>query len=364
MHTEQTQQLDLDDAALRSQRLIDVPIDRLRPDPEQPRRHFDAETLEALAQSMAMIGQLQPIGVREAGAHFVIVYGERRYRAAKILGWTSVSARVYQPIGAATLVLQAAENMHRDELTLGEYATTVLRLVEAGMPIGAAAKALGRREAWAGTMLHIARDPFARALIDENRLHSADAWDQFCALDTAARRIVLDSTDPITGPRCAQAQAQVAKSFATRQSRLDGMAVTSKAREKADGLKPVSTPEKPAASPKPETVVLSHGEWPYPGDPHLRGQPVTAVPSAAPARPPAIQQQPAPAVEGDFFPLHLPDDLCRRLVPDWADALDRYREWCGRHGDPVDALHTVTADLRHAMVARILDLLDVTEDTR
>ena len=364
MHTEQSQQLDLDGDILRSQRLIDAPIDRLRPDPEQPCRHFDAESLDALAQSMAMIGQLQPIGVREAGAHFVIVYGERRYRAAKILGWSKLSARVYQPMGAATLVLQATENMHRDALTLGEYATTVLRLVEAGMPIGAAAKALGRREAWAATMLRIARDPFARALINENRLLSADAWDQFCELDPAARRIVLDSTDPITGPRCAQAQAQIDKTFAARQGRLDGMSPAPKMREKTKAQKAVPASEEAAAPPKAETRVCSYEEWPFPGDPHLRGQPVTATPGAAPSRPLAIQQQPAPAVEGDFFPLHLPDDLCRRLVPDCADALDRYREWCGRHGDPVEALHTVTADLRHAMIARILGLLDAAEAAR
>ncbi|MBU2787526.1 hypothetical protein HFQ13_04775 [Acidithiobacillus sp. VAN18-1] len=70
---------------------------------------------------------------------------ERRWRAAQLLGWATLQGRVLQPFGPAKLVLQACENMHRDELTLGEYATTVVRLVDAGLPIGAVAKALGRR---------------------------------------------------------------------------------------------------------------------------------------------------------------------------------------------------------------------------
>ncbi len=197
--------LDLGDG-LGGRRVIDVPLNRLRPDPDQPRRHFDDETIEELAQSMAMVGQLQAIGVRKTGEFWDIVYGERRWRAARLLGWTSIQAREFPALGAAKLVLQAVENMHRDELSLDEYAGIVLRLVEAGMPVAGVARALGRKEGWAHTMLQIARDPVARGLIDAGRLQSADAWEQFCALDPAARRVVLDSTDPVTGPRCRQIQ--------------------------------------------------------------------------------------------------------------------------------------------------------------
>ena len=315
MSSSHTQPFDLDADALQSQRLMDVPLSRLRPDVDQPRRHFDPVSLDALARSMAVVGQLQPIGVCEAGAQWVIVYGERRWRAAKLLGWSSLRAKVYPPLGAATLILQATENMHRDELTLGEYATTVLRLVDAGMPAAAVARTLGQQEAWAGMMLRIARDPVARGLIDAGRLHSVDAWNRFCALDVAARRIVLESTEPITGDRCALAQEQAAQAPAARR-RKPVVAVPAQ-RERNDGQGP----------------------------------------SAMISRDPPTSQDPGEAA-GGFFPLRIPDDLCRLLAPDHAATLDRCLVRSNPHDEAGELPHDVAADLQHTLLARVRALLE------
>jgi ParB family chromosome partitioning protein len=62
--------------------LTAVPVDKLRANPEQPRRHFDAEALAELAASIAQHGILQPIIINRAADVFMIMAGERRFRAA------------------------------------------------------------------------------------------------------------------------------------------------------------------------------------------------------------------------------------------------------------------------------------------
>ncbi len=196
-----------------------IPIDRIRPDKSQPRRDFDAEALDDLAKSMGMVGQLQPIGVRCSGSDWVVVYGERRLRAARQLGWKTINAIAYElPAQNMAMVLQACENLHRVDLGLAEYAEVVLRLKEAGMELGGISYALSKPERWVGNLLSIARDPVARELMDEGRLNSADAWERFKGLQPEARKIVLDSTEPITWPRCESAKKQVQKLSEKRQT--------------------------------------------------------------------------------------------------------------------------------------------------
>ena len=300
--------LDLGDG-LGGRRVIDVPLERLRPDPDQLRRHFDDETIEELAQSMAMVGQLQAIGVRKTGSFWDIVYGERRWRAARLLGWTSIQARQFASLGPAKLVLQAIENMHREELALDEYAAVVLRLVEAGMPLAAAARALGRKEVWAATMLQIARDPVARGLIDAGRLQSADAWEQFCALDADARRLVLDSTDPVTGPRCRQIQEQGRRGAAARQQIMPLAPVRS---EPGAGARETQAP---VDADKPATIVRSKEEWPYPGEPWDRNKPEESCEAADRA-----ERTEKPGV----FEVDLPLDLCLRLLPGMREGFEEH----------------------------------------
>ena len=196
-----------------------IQIDRIRPDKSQPRRDFDAEALDDLAKSMGMVGQLQPIGIRRSGSDWVVVYGERRLRAARQLGWKTINAIAYElPAQNMAMVLQACENLHRVDLGLAEYAEVVLRLKEAGMELGGISHALSKPERWVGNLLSIARDPVARELMDEGRLNSADAWERFKGLQPEARKIVLDSTEPITWPRCESAKKQVQKLSEKRQT--------------------------------------------------------------------------------------------------------------------------------------------------
>lgn len=202
------------------QHLRSVPLDAVHMETDFPVRRLDAEALDALAKSLEIVGQLQPIGVRAAGANWSLVYGERRLRAARLLGWRALLARVYSPIGAVPVVLRATENMHRQEYSLEDAAETVLRLVEAGMSPPSIAKALARSESWVSSVLGIARNPLARELVELGRIQSASAWEVFAALSVAAQRAVVESSDPITVARCETARRAADKQQGRQQQSL------------------------------------------------------------------------------------------------------------------------------------------------
>lgn len=73
-----------------SARVRYIPINDIRPNPQQPRRRFDSESLQELAASIAAYGILQPLTVRQQGAVYELVAGERRWRAARIAGLRQV----------------------------------------------------------------------------------------------------------------------------------------------------------------------------------------------------------------------------------------------------------------------------------
>jgi ParB family chromosome partitioning protein len=98
----------------------EVPVDKIQPDADQPREDFDPEALERLAESMKARGQLQPIRVRwdEGRGAYVIVAGERRWRAAVKAGMTLMTCVIHEgPVAPGDLLaLQLVENMLREDL--------------------------------------------------------------------------------------------------------------------------------------------------------------------------------------------------------------------------------------------------------
>jgi len=95
-----------------------IAIDRLRPDPTQPRRDMDGQALEQLAESIRQEGVLQPLLVRYRyeDDDFMIIAGERRYRAALLAGATEIPAVVKNIDGTRRYVLQLMENLQREDL--------------------------------------------------------------------------------------------------------------------------------------------------------------------------------------------------------------------------------------------------------
>ena len=99
--------------------LVEIPLDLLRPNPEQPRHTFDETALAELADSISRHGVLQPLLVSEDGAEgYVVIAGERRWRAARLAGLTTVPAVIRERLGARDeLALALVENLQRRDLS-------------------------------------------------------------------------------------------------------------------------------------------------------------------------------------------------------------------------------------------------------
>lgn len=107
-----------------------VSLDQIRPSPEQSRRHFAAEPLRELADSIRAHGLLQPLLVRRVDGGFELIAGERRWRAAQEAGLTTVPAIVRGAVeNEDSLVLGLIENLQREDLDPIEEARGIERLV-------------------------------------------------------------------------------------------------------------------------------------------------------------------------------------------------------------------------------------------
>jgi ParB family transcriptional regulator, chromosome partitioning protein len=123
--------------------LREVAVELVSPNPGQPRKRFDEEALQALAESVRERGVLQPVLVRpRAGGTYELVAGERRWRAAQIAGLQTLPALVQKRDDAQSLEVALIENMAREDLNPIEAARAVAALVE---ELGLTREAVGRR---------------------------------------------------------------------------------------------------------------------------------------------------------------------------------------------------------------------------
>ena len=111
--------------------LAEIPTTEIRPNPQQPREHFDEEALAGLADSIREVGILQPVLVRagEDGGYELIA-GERRWRAARRVGLPTIPAMVRVADDAAMLQHAIVENVQREELNPLEEAAAYQQLIE------------------------------------------------------------------------------------------------------------------------------------------------------------------------------------------------------------------------------------------
>src|ERR1043165_1234999 len=110
--------------------LVRIPISRIRPNPFQPRKTFNADELAELQASLAASGLLQPITVRRAGEAYELIAGERRLRAATNLGWAEIPALIKDLDDRSSLVMALVENLQRSDLKPIDEARGYQRLAE------------------------------------------------------------------------------------------------------------------------------------------------------------------------------------------------------------------------------------------
>jgi ParB family transcriptional regulator, chromosome partitioning protein len=111
--------------------LRDVPVSAIRPNPLQPRTHFDEESMAALATSIREVGVLQPILVRELGPDdYELIAGERRWRAARRAGLQTMPVLVQHASDVYSLEQALIENLHREDLNALEEAGAYQQLID------------------------------------------------------------------------------------------------------------------------------------------------------------------------------------------------------------------------------------------
>ena len=139
-----------------------IEVRRVRPDPDQPRKHFDEAALQELARSMDSNGLLQPITVRPDEDDFILIAGERRWRAACLLGWETIPAIVRSDVTLGEAAkLQLLENIVRRNLNPVEEARALQRMQDEGYTLKELSDATGiipSQIAWRVKMLDARED--------------------------------------------------------------------------------------------------------------------------------------------------------------------------------------------------------------
>ncbi len=141
-----------------SRRVAELPVDRIAPNPSQPRTNFDAASLGELADSIAVHGVLQPLTVRAVPAGWELVSGERRLRAAKLAGLATVPCLVTQVDNEESALLALVENLQRRDLDFLEEALALSQLTSTyRMTQEAVAKRLGKSQGAIANKLRLLR---------------------------------------------------------------------------------------------------------------------------------------------------------------------------------------------------------------
>ena len=128
-------------------RVIQVDVDRIDPNPYQPRTYFNEQELEGLAESIRQNGILQPLTVRQKDESYELVAGERRLRAAKLAGIYSVPCIVVKISERNSAVIALVENIQRKDLSFFDEAAAIAKLIDFyGMTQEDAAVKLGKSQ--------------------------------------------------------------------------------------------------------------------------------------------------------------------------------------------------------------------------
>ena len=168
-----------------------VAVELIFPNPRQPRRHFDDAALAGLAASMEARGMLQPVLVRPLDdAHFELIAGERRWRAAQLAGLESIPALVRARDDAESLELALIENMVREDLNPVEEARACAALVEElGLSREEVGLRIGRSRVAVSNLVRLLDLPDeALELLERGSLSEGHGRALLIATDHAARR--------------------------------------------------------------------------------------------------------------------------------------------------------------------------------
>ncbi len=174
-------------AGLHASSIATLPLSLIDPNKAQPRQDFDQERIEELATSIRSLGLIQPITVQpQPDGRYLIISGERRYRAAQLAGLTELPVYVRQAATEEILELALVENIQREDLNAIEIALAYQQLSESlGLTHEALAERVGKKRATVSNYLRLLRLPAQIQLGLSQRL-----------LEMAHARALLQVEDP------------------------------------------------------------------------------------------------------------------------------------------------------------------------
>ena len=156
---------------------MEIALGDIDPNPDQPRREFDRDALQQLADSIAQAGVLQPLLVVKEGMRYRIVAGERRYRAARLAGLHTVPCLVKDMDDQEIMEAALIENLQREDLNPIEEAMGIRALMDkCGYTQEMAAKRVGRSRPAVANLLRLLTLPKkVRELVKEGKLSAGHA---------------------------------------------------------------------------------------------------------------------------------------------------------------------------------------------
>ena len=174
-----------------SRRVFYLPVDKIRPNPSQPRRYFDDDSLMELSRSILRYGIIQPLTVRHGSSGYELIAGERRLRAAKLAGLREVPCLLARADEEDSPLLALIENLQRRDLHWFEEAVAIAKLISSyGLSQEQAAEKLGKSQSAIANKLRLLRlSPDCVALLREHDLSERHARALLRLTDDEARLV-------------------------------------------------------------------------------------------------------------------------------------------------------------------------------
>ena len=141
-------------------RMAEIATEQIIPNPTQPRTQFDDEALEELASSIRQLGVIQPITVKRDGSRYIIISGERRWRASQIVGLETLPAYIREADDENLHAMALVENIQRQDLNAIEIALGMQRLIEeCGLTQEAMAEKVGKKRSTVSNYMRLLNLP-------------------------------------------------------------------------------------------------------------------------------------------------------------------------------------------------------------
>lgn len=175
-----------------SEKVHHIPVGNILANPQQPRKRFDKERIQSLAESIRTDGVLQPVVVRQRGERYELIMGERRLQAARVAGVPTIPAIVRPVKEADALRLALVENLQREDLNPVEVAEAYRALVDKfGLSQQELAGLVGKeRSSVANTLRLLALPEEVRTMVVEEKLSEGHAR-ALLALSTRAEQLAM-----------------------------------------------------------------------------------------------------------------------------------------------------------------------------